>query len=193
MQPIDTAIVGAGPYGLSVAAHLRVAGVPHEIFGEPLESWRSFMPQGMKLKSEPFASNLWDPAWRFTYRKYLAENGIAYRPVFDPVPVERFLEYAQWFRRHAVDDVRRVKVRRCGAGRRRLFARARRRHGLESPAGDPRDGPHGLSQRSRRAQGFARRNVPAQHRAPRSAAVCRSRCHGHRRRSVRPRIARALA
>lgn|SRR5574337_219340 len=112
MQPIDTAIVGAGPYGLSVAAHLRVVGVPHEIFGEPLESWRSFMPQGMVLKSEPFASNLWDPARRFTYEKYLAEKGIAYRRVLDPIPVERFVEYGQWFRRHAVGEVRRVKVRR---------------------------------------------------------------------------------
>jgi thioredoxin reductase len=112
MQPIDTAIIGAGPYGLSVAAHLGVAGVPHEIFGEPLESWRDFMPQGMKLKSEPFASNLWDPARRFTYENYLAEKGIAYRRVNDPIPVERFLEYGQWFRRHAVGDVRRVKVRR---------------------------------------------------------------------------------
>jgi FAD-dependent urate hydroxylase len=112
MQPIDTAVVGAGPYGLSVAAHLRVAGVPHEIFGEPLESWQSFMPRGMVLKSEPFASNLWDPARRFTYGKYLAEMGIPYRPVGDPIPVERFVEYAHWFRRHAVGDVRRVKVRR---------------------------------------------------------------------------------
>jgi FAD-dependent urate hydroxylase len=112
MQPIDTAIIGAGPYGLSVAAHLRVAGVPHEIFGEPLESWRDFMPQGMKLKSEPFASNLWDPARRFTYAKFLSEKGITYQPVCDPIPVERFLEYGQWFRRHAVGEVRRVKVRR---------------------------------------------------------------------------------
>jgi FAD-dependent urate hydroxylase len=112
MQPIDTAVVGAGPYGLSVAAHLRVAGVPHEMFGEPLESWQSFMPRGMVLKSEPFASNLWDPARRFTYGKYLAEMGIPYRPVGDPIPVERFVEYAHWFRRHAVGDVRRVKVRR---------------------------------------------------------------------------------
>jgi FAD-dependent urate hydroxylase len=112
MQPIDTAIVGAGPYGLSVAAHLRDAGVRHEIFGEPLESWRDFMPQGMVLKSEPFASNLWDPARCFTYGKFLAENGVAYRPVNDPIPVERFLEYGHWFRRHAVGEVRRVKVRR---------------------------------------------------------------------------------
>src|ERR1700691_4065796 len=112
MQPIDTAVIGAGPYGLSVAAHLRVAGVAYEIFGEPLESWRDFMPQGMKLKSEPFASNLWDPARRFTYENYIAEKGIAYRRVNDPIPIERFLEYGQWFRRHAVGDVHRVKVRR---------------------------------------------------------------------------------
>jgi FAD-dependent urate hydroxylase len=112
MQPIDTAVIGAGPYGISVAAHLRVAGVPHEIFGEPLESWRSFMPQGMVLKSEPFASNLWDPARRFSYGKFLAEEGIRYRRTLDPIPVERFVEYADWFRRHAVGDVRRVKVRR---------------------------------------------------------------------------------
>ncbi len=112
MQSIDTAVIGAGPYGLSVAAHLRVAGVPHEIFGEPLESWQSFMPQGMVLKSEPFASNLWDPARRFTYEKFLAEQGIPYRPTLDPIPVQRFLDYANWFRRHAVGEVRRVKVRR---------------------------------------------------------------------------------
>jgi len=112
MQPIDTAVVGAGPYGLSVAAHLRVAGVPHEVFGEPLESWRDFMPQGMKLKSEPFASNLSDPARRFSYAKFLAEQGIPYRPVLDPIPLHRFLDYADWFRRNAVGEVRRVKVRR---------------------------------------------------------------------------------
>jgi hypothetical protein len=69
------------------------------------------MPQGMKLKSEPFASNLWDPARRFTYEKYLADKGVPYRPVLDPIPIERFLEYGQWFRQHAVGDVRRVKVR----------------------------------------------------------------------------------
>lgn len=112
MQPIDTAVVGAGPYGLSVAAHLRVAGVPHEVFGEPLESWRDFMPQGMKLKSEPFASDLSDPARRFSYAKFLAEQGIPYRPVRDPIPLQRFLDYADWFRRNAVGEVRRVKVRR---------------------------------------------------------------------------------
>ena len=64
-------------------------------------------------------------------RIYLAEKGIAYRPVCDPVPVERFLEYGQWFRRHAVGDVRRkvhgnqIRVARRAAGLRQRIVRTR--------------------------------------------------------------------
>ncbi len=112
MQSIETAIVGAGPYGLSISAHLRAAGVAHEVFGDPLESWRDFMPRGMLLRSEPFASNLWDPKRRFTYERYLNEKNIPYRKVRDPVSIERFLDYASWFRKNAVGAVRNVKVRR---------------------------------------------------------------------------------
>ncbi|MGZ3689772.1 MAG: NAD(P)/FAD-dependent oxidoreductase, partial [Bdellovibrionota bacterium] len=61
MERIDTVIVGAGPYGLSIAAHLKAARIPFKILGTPLESWRNFMPEGMFLRSEPFASSLWDP------------------------------------------------------------------------------------------------------------------------------------
>ena len=46
MLQIETVIVGAGPYGLSIGAHLRAAGKPFLIIGNPLESWRSYMPQG---------------------------------------------------------------------------------------------------------------------------------------------------
>lgn len=105
-------IVGAGPYGLSVAAHLRAAGVPFHLVGEPLESWRSFMPPGMVLKSEPFASNLWDPARRFTFERFCAERRIPYRRIRDPLALVRFLEYADWFRQSAVGALQRDKVRR---------------------------------------------------------------------------------
>ena len=87
-------------------------GFPTRFSASRWRAGRDFMPQGMVLKSEPFASNLWDPARRFTYEKFLAERGIAYRRVNDPIPVERFVEYGHWFRRHAVGEVRRVKVRR---------------------------------------------------------------------------------
>ena len=50
----DVAIIGAGPYGLSIAAHLCDAGVPFLIFGEPMKNWRTRMPKGMHLKSDGF-------------------------------------------------------------------------------------------------------------------------------------------
>ncbi|MFL5287738.1 MAG: FAD-dependent monooxygenase [Rhodopila sp.] len=54
----DVAIIGAGPYGLSLAAHLSAAGVDNQVFGKPMQFWRTCMPDGMVLKSEGFASDL---------------------------------------------------------------------------------------------------------------------------------------
>ena len=51
------AIVGAGPYGLSLAAHLGARGADFQIFGEPMSFWQANMPKGMHLKSDGFASN----------------------------------------------------------------------------------------------------------------------------------------
>jgi thioredoxin reductase len=110
MADLDTAIVGAGPYGLSIAAHLRAARLPFQLFGTPLESWRKFMPDGMILKSEPFASNLWDPSRRFTLQRYCEESRLAYRPVGSPVSLASFLEYAEWFRQNAAGDSRDVRI-----------------------------------------------------------------------------------
>jgi cation diffusion facilitator CzcD-associated flavoprotein CzcO len=50
MPVANTVIVGAGPYGLSIAAHLKAAGIPFQLYGTPMESWRKFMPVGMVLK-----------------------------------------------------------------------------------------------------------------------------------------------
>jgi hypothetical protein len=65
LSDLPVAIVGAGPFGLSVVAHLRSAGVPFRIFG-PMHRWRAQMPIGMFLKSEWDASSLADPAGRYT-------------------------------------------------------------------------------------------------------------------------------
>jgi thioredoxin reductase len=116
---LDTTIIGAGPYGLSIAAHLRASELPFELFGTPLESWRTFMPEGMVLKSERFASNLWDPHRRYTLQQYCAVRKIPYQPVGNPVSLALFLEYAEWFRQQAAGDSREAKVaqlRRCNGG-----------------------------------------------------------------------------
>jgi len=109
---VDTTIVGAGPYGLSVAAHLRASQTPFELLGSPLESWRSFMPEGMVLKSERFASNLWDPQRRYTLRRYLESRGLPWQPVGSPLSLALFLEYAEWFRQRAVGEPRNVTLTR---------------------------------------------------------------------------------
>jgi thioredoxin reductase len=115
----ETTIVGAGPYGLSIAAHLRAAGLSFTLLGTPLESWRSYMPQGMLLKSERFASNLWDPQRRYTLQRYCAALGLPYRPVGSPLGREQFLEYAEWFRQQtavASCDLKVSSLRRVRSG-----------------------------------------------------------------------------
>lgn len=101
---LETTIVGAGPYGLSLAAHLQARRLPYQIFGSAMESWRRHMPAGMILKSEPFASNLWDPDRRFTLERYCRAHSIPYQAVGRPVSLESFLGYAEWFRRNTQPD-----------------------------------------------------------------------------------------
>ncbi|GAA0657101.1 hypothetical protein GCM10009535_40140 [Streptomyces thermocarboxydovorans] len=100
----DLLVVGAGPYGLSIAAHAASAGLSLRVFGRPMASWRDHMPAGMFLKSEPWASNLSDPAGRWRLDVYCAENGLTARHAH-PIPVEAFAGYGLWFAKHAVPDV----------------------------------------------------------------------------------------
>lgn len=115
----DITIVGAGPYGLSLAAHLRARGQSFELLGVPMESWRRYMPAGMKLKSEPFASNLWDPQRRFTLRRYCEAHHIPYRATCNPVALDTFLSYTDWFYLNAVGsptDLKLVRLARRPGG-----------------------------------------------------------------------------
>jgi FAD-dependent urate hydroxylase len=108
----QTTIVGAGPYGLSIAAHLRAAGQRFELLGTALESWREHMPRGMLLKSERFASNLWDPQRRYSLRRYCESQGLGWQAVGNPLSLAAFLDYAEWFRRGNALEPRPLKVTR---------------------------------------------------------------------------------
>ena len=115
----DIAIVGAGPYGLSLAAHLRGSGAGFRIFGSPMSNWRLHMPKGMRLKSEGFASNLYDPGGTLTLARYCAENRIAYADLGLPVRLETFAAYGMEFQRRFVpslEDKTVVALDRSAAG-----------------------------------------------------------------------------
>jgi FAD-dependent urate hydroxylase len=94
---VDVAIVGAGPYGLSVAAHLRAANADYRHFGTPMHLWQAAMPKGMFLKSQGFASNLSDPAGTHTLEAFCQATGRPYANYGLPVPLDTFVSYGQWF------------------------------------------------------------------------------------------------
>jgi thioredoxin reductase len=102
---LDVAVVGAGPYGLSVAAYLRSGGLRFRIFGRPMESWMERMPAGMMLKSDGFASNIYDPAGECTLRRFCSERGIRYADTGIPVRLETFCAYGLNFRKCMVPDL----------------------------------------------------------------------------------------
>ncbi len=104
-EQTDVAIVGAGPYGLSLAAHLRTRGVRLRIFGRVMDSWLRHMPKGMHLKSDGFASNIYDPDRSFTLRQYCRENGIDYHDTRIPVRLDTFASYGLAFRDRMVPEL----------------------------------------------------------------------------------------
>jgi hypothetical protein len=109
---LDVAIVGAGPYGLSIAAHLRTIGISYRIFGQPMLSWQNHMPRGMFLKSEGFASNLYDPTDSLTLSNYCAEAGLPYNDIGDPVPLKTFVAYGLAFQQRLVPELEQTNVQR---------------------------------------------------------------------------------
>src|SRR5262249_38030092 len=109
-KAVDVAIIGAGPYGLSLAAHLSLYGTEFRIFGVPMESWKTGMPPGMLLKSTPWASRLYDPEGHFTVRQFCAEREAPYHDSLMALPLESFIAYGEAFQRRYVPDVERKKL-----------------------------------------------------------------------------------
>ena len=107
---VEVAIVGAGPYGLSLAAHLRGSGVSFRHFGLPMRLWRESMPQGMFLKSQGFASNLSDPEGTHTLEAFCKATGRPYASYGLPVPLDTFVSYGQWFQAGLVPGLEQVLV-----------------------------------------------------------------------------------
>ncbi len=102
MPDLDVAILGAGPYGLSAASHLRNAGVDAHVFGRPMSFWQENMPVGMLLRSNWSATNISDRHGELSLEAYQADSGTSFRT---PVPLDDFVQYGLWVQRQAVPDV----------------------------------------------------------------------------------------
>src|SRR2546426_11869698 len=71
----DVVVVGAGPYGLSVAAHLRGRGLKTAVFGRTLGMWREHMPKGVRLRSHWGGTKLSDPQRHSGVARFCADSG----------------------------------------------------------------------------------------------------------------------
>lgn len=110
MPATDALVIGAGPFGLSISAYLRGLGVEHVIVGRPVDTWRRHMPSGMHLKSEPYGSVIAAPGRRNDIATYSATHGLDYIDRVQPLSLEHWLGYADWFTRQWVPEVHDLSV-----------------------------------------------------------------------------------
>lgn len=95
----EVAVIGAGPYGLSAAAHLKSDGLEVCVFGQAMEFWERKMPSGMLLRSPRVASTISDPLSSFTLEAFEGATGTKAR---ERVQRETFVDYGKWFQKRAV-------------------------------------------------------------------------------------------
>jgi lysine/ornithine N-monooxygenase len=101
---IDLAVVGAGPYGVSLAAtnrDLRTA-----VFGDPFGTWEQMEPT-MQLRAAPDEMNLSARPDRGTLAEWSRTTGAEPE---QPLRVRTFLSYGRWFVDRFVPDLRGDKV-----------------------------------------------------------------------------------
>jgi thioredoxin reductase len=107
---IDVAVIGAGPYGLSIGAHLLKTQLTYRVFGTPMKSWSVEMPKGMMLKSDGFASSLYDPDGEMPLGRFCRENNLPYQDLGMPVPGDVFVAYGQAFQKRFVPTLEEVDI-----------------------------------------------------------------------------------
>ncbi len=98
---LEVAVIGAGPHGLSAAAHLRRAGVHAHVFGAPMGFWKT-MPEGMKLRSNLSATSMVETVGPLSLSAYAQASGAQ---IQQPVELSDFIEYGSWVQRTAVPDL----------------------------------------------------------------------------------------
>jgi pyridine nucleotide-disulfide oxidoreductase len=106
IEDADVLIVGAGPYGLSLASQLRKRNVSFRIIGQVMKFWRD-MPIGMNLKSPAFGTNIYVPERGHTFPEWCRRRGLE---DFEPCTMQSFAEYGLWMQKRFVPDLESEEV-----------------------------------------------------------------------------------
>ena len=111
MKKVSVAIIGAGPYGLSLAAHLAARNIEHRIFGRPMQFWSRIAEAGGEryLKSYCFGTNISAPSPGYTFADHNRPRGLE---TFEPCSMQNFAAYGRWFQQNLVPWVEDVEVER---------------------------------------------------------------------------------
>jgi hypothetical protein len=112
MTDTDVAIVGAGPYGLAAAMHLRRAGVAAHVIGQPMSFWQN-MPAGMVLRSNWTATCIGEYDGELSLDSFCAATGASFGR---PIPLDRFVDYGTWVQQQVAPDVDRRLVQEVEGG-----------------------------------------------------------------------------
>jgi cation diffusion facilitator CzcD-associated flavoprotein CzcO len=87
-------IIGAGPYGLTMAAYAQHKNIEYMAIGKTMDFWRSNMPKGMILRSA--CDWHYDPFDKDTFECYLETRNL--KPVdVEPLALDVYLSYVDWF------------------------------------------------------------------------------------------------
>ena len=93
----DVLIIGAGPFGMALAAQAAHEGIDHLVVGKPMEFWRQNMPKGMFLRSD--CDWHLDPQNIHTLEAYAESLGKTAGDV-EPISLEFYLSYCDWFQQN---------------------------------------------------------------------------------------------
>lgn len=101
MKDIHVAVIGSGPYALSLAAHLRARGTSYRVFGPAMHFWRS-MPKGLNLKSLGFATNISVPQAGQSFPEWCRRHGLE---ELEPCSMESYAAYGLEIQQRFVPDL----------------------------------------------------------------------------------------
>lgn len=102
-------IIGAGPFGLAMAAYAKALKIDNVIVGKAMDFWKSNMPRDMILRS----ACDWhvDPLDIHTIENYLQAQNLTVADV-EPLSRDFYLDYARWFQNEKQIEVTPAFVQR---------------------------------------------------------------------------------